>query len=51
MMENEVMVFIEETWSKATNILDTYALPANIHAQVLQVKLDIEALSSEVNGE
>ena len=50
-MEKEVLDFIDETWTKASNILDTYALPLDVEAKILELRTRIEELSSAVNGE
>lgn len=44
------MVFIEETWNKATNILDTYNLPIDVDIKVRSILEKVEELNDEVNG-
>ena len=50
-MELEVIEFVNETWAKASNILDTYTLPLDIEAKMLELRKNIEALSSAIHGE
>ena len=50
-MEKEVIDFVDETWAKASNILDTYVLPLDVEAKIIELRKKIEDLSSVINGE
>ncbi len=50
-MELEVIEFVDETWAKASNILDTYTLPLDVEAKIIELRNKIADLSSVIHGE
>lgn len=50
-MEKEVMEFVDETWTKASSILDTYVLPLDIEAKIIVLRTAVEDLSSAINDD
>ena len=50
-MEKEVMEFVDETWTKVSNILDTHVLSLDVEAKMIELRKKIEVLSSVIHGE
>ena len=50
-MELKVIEFVDETWARVVNILDTCVLPLDVEAKLRGLRTHIEALSSVIHGE